>query len=126
MRPDTMLLVGTTANVVDAATAGGLGRALGIGERLAALSWTPAALRRWGPLLEPLEPPVMTPDNIVMVIGTSDVVTPFDGGMALARRWNLPAENLFLRRQGHFSVALGLEHDAAPLRRLAAILRRLR
>jgi hypothetical protein len=60
-----------------------------------------------------------------MLIGTSDTVTPGAGGMALAQRWGLPAENLFLRDQGHFSVALGLERDAAPLARLAAILRRL-
>ena len=124
MRPDALMLVGTTGDVVDAAMIGGLGRALGVGERLAALSWTPAMLRHWAPLLEPQTPPVMAPDAIVMVIGTSDDVTPFDGGMALARRWNLPAESLFLRRQGHFSVALGLEHDAAPLDRLATILRR--
>jgi hypothetical protein len=126
MRPDALMLVGTTGNVVDAAMVGGLGRALGVSERLAAQSWTPASLRRWAPLLEPQAPPAMPPDSIVMVIGTSDDVTPFDGGMALAQRWRLPAENLFLRRQGHFSVALGLEHDAAPLDRLAAILRRER
>lgn len=126
MRPDALVLVGTTCDVVDAAVSGGLGQALGAGERLAALSWTRAAIDRWRPLLEPQGPPVMAPDAIVMVIGTSDNVTPFQGGMALAREWRLPPENLFLRRQGHFSVALGLEHDAAPLERLAAILRRLR
>jgi pimeloyl-ACP methyl ester carboxylesterase len=124
MRPDALLLVGTTGDVVDAAMTGGLGRALGVAERLASQSWTAASLRRWAPLLEPRAAPVMSPESIVMVIGTSDSVTPFDGGVALARRWNLPEENLFLRRQGHFSVALGLEHDAAPLDRLVGILRR--
>jgi hypothetical protein len=124
MQPDALMLVGTTCDVVDAAMTGGLGRALGVVERLASQSWTAATLRRWAPLLEPQAPPVMPPDAILMVIGTSDSVTPFDGGMALAQRWDLPAENLFLRRQGHFSVALGLEHDAAPLDRLVAILRR--
>jgi hypothetical protein len=123
MQPDALMLVGTTCDVVDAAMTGGLGRALGVVERLASQSWTPTTLRRWAPLLEPQTAPVMPPESIVMVIGTSDCVTPFDGGMALAQRWNLPAENLFKRRQGHFSVALGLEHDPAPLDRLVAILR---
>ena len=124
MQPDALMLVGTTGDVVDAAMTGGLGRALGVVERLASQSWTAAALRRWAPLLEPQAPPIMPPESIVMVIGTSDSVTPFDGGVALAQRWHLPAENLFLRRQGHFSVALGLEHDTAPLDRVVAILRR--
>lgn len=126
MQPDTLLLIGTTGDVVDAAVSGGLGRALGVADRLTALSWSPAALRRWAPLLEPQGGPVMPPDAIVMLLGTGDTVTPGAGGMALARRWGLPEENLFLRDQGHFSVALGLERDAAPLARLAAILHRLR
>jgi hypothetical protein len=122
MRPDALLLIGTTGGVVDAALSGGLGRALGVAGRLAALSWSPAAVQRWAPLLEPQESPVMPPESVVMLIGTSDTVTPGAGGVALARRWGLPAENLFLRERGHFSVALGLERDAAPLTRLAAIL----
>src|SRR5262249_45711540 len=51
MRPDALLLVGTTADVVAAATEGGLARALGAGVQLAAKSWTPEALLRWAPLL---------------------------------------------------------------------------
>ncbi len=80
--------------------------------------WTPASLRRWAPLLEPQTPSVMSPETIVMVIGASDNVTPFDGGVALGRRWKLPEENFFVRRQGHFSVALGLEYDSAPIDRI--------
>src|SRR5258706_292796 len=71
LRPDALLLVGTTGEVVDAAVSGGLGRALGVGQRLSALSWTPEAMRRWRPLLEPQGAPVMDPAAIVIVIGTS-------------------------------------------------------
>jgi hypothetical protein len=95
---------------------------LRVGEQLAAHSWSPAAMRRWAPLLEPKGQPVMPPEAIIMVIGASDQVTPVDGGMALAQSWRLPPENLFLREQGHFSVALGIERDRTPLTRLAAIL----
>ena len=80
------------------------------------------ALRRWSPLVEPQGGPVMPPRNIVMVIGTSDDVTPSDGGLALAEHWGVPTGNLFLRDQGHFSVGLGLERATAPLARLAEIL----
>jgi hypothetical protein len=38
----------------------------------------------------------------------------------------VPADNLFLRDQGHFSVGLGLERATAPLARLAEILARQR
>jgi hypothetical protein len=126
LQPDALFLVGTTGSVIDATVAGGLPRALGVGPRLAALSWTDAALRRWSPLVEPQGRPVISPANIVMVIGTSDDVTPTDGGLALARSWRVPAGNLFLRNQGHFSVGLGLERAAAPLARLREILGRQR
>ena len=126
LRPDALLLVGTTCDVLDAAVSGGLGRALGVGDRLTEEAWTSQAMQRWRPLLEPEGAPAPAPEAVVMVIGRSDEVTRFDGGRALARRWQLPEENLFLRPQGHFSVALGLEHDAAPLDRLAAILQRRR
>jgi hypothetical protein len=66
----------------------------------------------------------MAPERIVMVLGEADDLTPFAGGSALARRWQIPAENLFLRPQGHFSVALGLLCDPAPIDRLLAIVDR--
>ena len=126
LRPDALLLIGTTGAVADAALAGSLGRALGVAPRLAERSWSAAALRRWAPLLEPRGAPALPSSAIAMLIGTRDTVAPTAGGLALARRWRVPAENLFLRRQGHFSVALGLERDAAPLARLAAILQAMR
>ncbi len=126
LQPDALFLVGTTGSVVEATVAGSLPRALGVFPRLSGLAWTQAALRRWSPLVEPQGKPVMSPANIVMVIGTSDDVTPTDGGLALAKDWGVPANNLFLRDQGHFSVGLGLERATAPLARLAEILARQR
>jgi hypothetical protein len=54
-----------------------------------------------------------------MVLGTADDVTPFRHGAAMAKRWQVPHESLFLRPMGHFSAALDLIRDPAPLRRLA-------
>jgi hypothetical protein len=126
LQPDALFLVGTTGSVIEATVAGSLPRALGVFPRLSELGWTQAVLRRWSPLVEPHGKPVMPPGNIVMVIGTSDDVTPSDGGLALAEDWGVPTGNLFLRDQGHFSVGLGLERATAPLARLAEILGRRR
>jgi pimeloyl-ACP methyl ester carboxylesterase len=122
MRPDTLFLVATSGDLIEAAVSGGLARRLGAEAQLASVAWTPPGLRRWSPLLEPEGAPAVPPERIVMLIGTSDNVTPFRGGKALAERWALPEKNLFMRPQGHFSLALGLEHDAAPLSRLVAAL----
>jgi predicted alpha/beta hydrolase family esterase len=66
----------------------------------------------------------MPPESILLVIGTDDDVMPFAGALELARRWAVPEANIFRRRQGHFTLAMGLERDAAPLRRLAELLQR--
>jgi hypothetical protein len=77
---------------------------------------------RWAPLMDPPGQPVMPPSHIVSILGTADRVTPIGGGMDLVRRWNLPPENLFVMRQGHFGTPVRLIRDDAPLRRLKAIL----
>ena len=53
-----------------------------------------------------------------MVLGREDTVTAFDEGRDLAERWKVPSENLYIRDQGHFSAAVGVIHDDAPVRRL--------
>jgi pimeloyl-ACP methyl ester carboxylesterase len=121
VRPDALYLVGTSGALLDI-TENRLARAVGLGPRIAAAGWTRETLRRWLPLLEPAGSPAMAAEKVVMVLGARDDVTPPAGGLALARFWGVPDANLFLRRQGHFSVALGLMHDPAPLRRLTAIL----
>lgn len=122
LRPDALILLATTERVVEAATEGSLARSLGIGRKLAETGWTREALNRWRPLVAPLGAPVMEPARIIILTGEHDNVTPPAGALSLARRWHVPADNLFLRRQGHFSVALGLQRDAAPLTRLADLL----
>jgi hypothetical protein len=124
MQPDILFLVATSGSLTDVAFDGSLAKSLGIPQRLAAAGWTSEAVDPWLALLEPHGRPVVTADRIVMVLGEADDLTPFAGGSALARRWQIPAENLFLRRQGHFSVALGLLCDPAPIDRLLAIIDR--
>jgi len=123
LRPDALLLMATSGNFVDLSLEGSLGRALDARTQLELQDWTEQGLQRWAPLLEPQGEPAVKRENIVMVIGTSDDVTPFCGGLALAERWGIGAENLFLRPHGHFSLSLGLEYDAEPISRLLAVLR---
>lgn len=122
--PDALLLMATSGNFVDLSLEGSLGRALDAKGQLERESWTVEALRRWAPLLEPHGAPAVPSENIVMVIGTGDDVTPFPGGLALAERWGIRPENLFTRPHGHFSLSLGIEYDAEPLARLLAVLGR--
>jgi hypothetical protein len=64
----------------------------------------------------------MSPKKVDMLLGSADRVTPFLGGIALAKRWKVPDTNLFIRKQVHFCEALSLSHDAAPLQRFADLL----
>jgi pimeloyl-ACP methyl ester carboxylesterase len=124
MRPDVLFLIATSGSMTDVAFTGSLAKSLGIPRRLAEAGWTEEALDPWLALLEPHGEAVMAPERILMVLGEADDLTPFAGGSALARRWRIPAENLFLRPQGHFSVALGLLCDPAPIDRLLAVIGR--
>lgn len=118
LRPDALLLAATTGDLASLAWDGSLARELTLREGIEPLGWSAEEVRRWLPLLAPDDDPGLAPERIVMVLGRSDDLTPFDGGIGLARRWQVPEENLFLRRQGHFSVSLGLLRDPRPLDRL--------
>jgi hypothetical protein len=122
LRADALYLATTSDDVGPLGFESSLARAVGLPDALAAAGWTKGALGRYAALTNPVDPPVMAPENIVMVLGTRDNLTPFAGGLALARRWGVPDSNLFLRDQGHFSVPVGMLTEPAPLRRLAEIL----
>ena len=123
LRPDLLYLVATGGSVQQVAVDSELADVFGLDDALAAAGWDDAALARLEPLTDPLGPPVMPPERVVMVLGRADSVTRFDEGRELATRWRVPAENLFVRAQGHFSIPLGLLHDDAPLRRLGALMK---
>ena len=124
-RADALFLVGTSDRLDRIAFESTLTGALGLADALRAKGWTAETLRHFGPLTNPDGEPVMAPESIYVVLGTADDVTPFDGGVALAERWRVPAHNQFHRPQGHFSLSQGLIPDNAPLLRFAEHLRRL-
>lgn len=122
-QPDILFLVATSGDLLATTQEGSLARSLGLTEQLARAGWTAAEMARWRPLLEPGPAPVMPPDQVVMLLGSADTVTPFAGGLKLARDWRVPDGNLFVRERGHFSVSLSLRADRAPLERAIAVLR---
>ncbi len=124
MRPDALLLVTACDRIDELALRGVLGRALGLDRALRAHGWSAEALARLRPLTDPLGAPAVAPEDVVVVLGSHDDVTPFALGRALFERWGVPRENLFVRRQGHFSAALGLLRDTAHLVRLCDVLAR--
>lgn len=124
LRPDFLLLVTTSGSLRQVAVDGELGEVFGLGEALRNAGWTDELLQAMSPLTDPDDAPVMAPDRIVMVLGREDSVTAFDEGRDLAARWRVPEENLYIRDQGHFSAAVGVIHDDAPLQQLHEMMRR--
>ncbi len=126
LQPDALFLVATSGAILDVVQSGSLATAVKLQSQLDRAGWSGTELARWVPLLEPQGHPAISRENIVVVLGESDDLTPHAGGAALARAWSVPAENVFQRPQGHFSVSLGLLRDPSPIRRLAQILDRQR
>tara|TARA_Y100001960_G_scaffold249826_1_gene265930 strand:+ start:442 stop:702 length:261 start_codon:yes stop_codon:yes gene_type:complete len=71
----------------------------------------------------PLGEPGIPSEQVVMVMGTADIITPYGSGRPFAERWGIPPDNLLETWQGHFSKAIGLTRFLAPIDRLCALLR---
>lgn len=121
-RPDHLLLVTTSEDMLDIAMRGSMARLLEMPRHFAAAGWTESDLARWTPLLEPHGDPVMDAQRIVALLGQADDLTPVKGGESLLRRWEVPESNVFRRNQGHFSASLGLYRDSAVLKRLVEVM----
>ncbi len=124
LTPDGLLLVTTSGGLLATAYDGAIARRIGAPAQLTAAGWQAGDLAPWLALIEPTACAV-PPARTVMLLGSADQVTPYAGGLELARRWQLPEANLFRAWRGHFSTALGLSADRRPLRRLAEVLRGL-
>jgi hypothetical protein len=122
LQPDALFLSMTSGDLLEVAFEGEMARRLGALDALHSAGWDHDLLARYRPLLEPDGPPAMGAARVVMHLGELDVVTPFAGGRRLAETWGVPAQNLFLRRRGHFSAPIALAFDTAPLARLVAVL----
>jgi pimeloyl-ACP methyl ester carboxylesterase len=122
-RPDATLLLTTNESLIDVTFNGSLAGSLGFPAELTRAGWPTDKIDRWRPLVEPDEPAI-SPDRIVCVLGTTDTVTPYEGGMRLAQRWGIPESNVFHWTGGHFAAAFSVLRDRTPIRTFKAALMR--
>jgi hypothetical protein len=87
-----------------------------------AKGWDEDLLQHYLRLIEPGAELAIDPNRIVTVLGRRDRVTPYDGGIELARKWQVPRENRFILDRGHFSVPVTLMRNHAPFRRISRLL----
>lgn len=118
LRPDALWLVTTSDDIGNLAFQSSLARAVGLPGALTRAGWTPQLLSGLDPLGEIRTPPAVAPEDIVVVLGRRDDVTPYVRGAAMVARWGVPERNLFRHELGHFTVPLGLLGDRGPLLRL--------
>lgn len=124
LRPDAAFLVTHCGHIEDAVVHGKLAEVWGIAKATIDQGWRTDLIRQYMPLFEAEGQPIIPPENIVTVLGDHDNVTPFNSARTLIDEWNVPAENRFVYRRGHFSVPLGMMRDHAPLLKLRQILDR--
>jgi pimeloyl-ACP methyl ester carboxylesterase len=122
-RPDSLLLLTTTDRVSELVTDSALGKVADVDRAALAAGWRAVHVKALAAITDAGSEPPIDPAGIVLLLGRRDNVTPYAGGLRLARQWQLPAENIFTRDQGHFSAAFGLAVDPAPYRRIIEILK---
>jgi hypothetical protein len=120
MIPDALWLVTTSDDLGGLAFNSSLAKAVHLPNELTKAGWSRQGLSMLNPLVEIQKRPVMGPEDIVVVLGRRDDVTPYARGAAMVAGWNVPEQNVFHREMGHFSVPLGLLGDQGPLLRLVA------
>jgi pimeloyl-ACP methyl ester carboxylesterase len=123
-RPDALMLVTTTDQVSALTFNSSLAAISGLDTAARRAGWTANEIAELARFTDSNGRPPLDPARIVLLIGTRDDVTPYDGGQRMAANWRIPAENLFVREQGHFSAAIGLEADPAPFIRTIDLLKR--
>jgi pimeloyl-ACP methyl ester carboxylesterase len=125
LKPEALYLMTHSGAMSDAMMTGAVSTLFADPAAALAKGWTPAMARRHLSMIDPVRPPVMAPSRIVSVLGSRDVITPFDGGETLVWRWGVPADNVFVSKRGHFTIPMSLIRDGTPTRRFAEILKAL-
>lgn len=122
MVPDGALLITACDDFASILEKGRLATDTGLSDSVRAAGWDSDHIDAAALILNPADHPALPGEKIGIVLGTHDVVLPIKTGHALAARWRIPEENIFLRRQGHFSASLGLAQAPEPfLRMMSAI-----
>lgn len=125
LQPDAMMLITHCGRIEEVAVHGSMAQAWGIADSTMAHGWNIDLIQRFLTILDSEEAPVIPRENVVIVLGTHDDVTPFEGALELVEQWRLPQENRFIWSCGHFSVPLTMLRNHAPLVRFRAVVDRL-
>jgi hypothetical protein len=121
-RPDAVLLISHSGRLEEVTFGGALASLLGVDRALHEAGWTREALASISRTIDPAARPALAPQRIVSVLGETDRWVPYDHGLALARQWQLPEENVFRYRLGHLGMPVQLTRDPAPFERLRQVL----
>ena len=113
------------AKLEDALIRGSIAKLFGALEAKHEKGWGVDNVGEYLQALDPSDSPVLSPENIVSVLGRFDEATPFAGGLELIDRWQIPDQNRFIWPQGHFSLPIAMTRNHAPLRRFDKIVRAL-
>ncbi|HEY4170024.1 MAG TPA: hypothetical protein VGM96_24745 [Reyranella sp.] len=122
-QPDAVLLISHSGRLEEVTFSGELASLLGIDRALHEAGWTRDALAAISAAIDPAAGPALAPQRIVSVLGETDRWVPYDHGLALARQWQLPEENVFRYRLGHLGMPVQLTRDPLPFERLRQVLR---
>jgi hypothetical protein len=125
LKPEALYLMTHSGAMSEAMMTGAVSTLFADPAKAEAKGWTPALARRQMSMIDPVRPPVMAPSRIVSVLGSRDVITPFDGGETLVWRWAVPPENVFVSKRGHFTIPMSLVRNSTPTRRFAEIMKGL-
>jgi hypothetical protein len=123
MQPDALYFITHSGSMSQTALSGVPASLFGDPRDAFRAGWTQGTAAKILALGDPKRPPVVPPERIVSVLGSRDVITPFDGGETIDWRWNVPDDNVFVSRNGHFTIPMRLTRDPQPTRRFAEVLR---
>lgn len=121
-RPDAVMLISHSGRVEDVTFGGALAAMLGLDRALVEAGWSRERLARLSDMINPAEMPALPPSRIVSALGETDRWVPYRDGLALARRWGLPEEDVFRYRFGHLGMPVQLVRDSSPFARLRQVM----
>jgi len=122
LRPDAVFAVIHCSHIAEAVLDGALSDIWNFSGALREVGWSRESVREWLLRLDPMRQPCVPPHRVVSVTGSHDIVTRPEWADRQLDYWQVPAENRFRYRRGHFSVPLGMVRDTQPLLRLRQVL----
>jgi len=126
LRPDALLIITHSQHTAEAAQDGALSDIWNLGGSLRAAGWNQDLENSWLQKLDPAQAPCIKGKQVVTVCGTEDKVTPMQTAVLQMDAWQVPQENRFTYKRGHFSIPLGLINNDEALLKFAAIINNIK